>query len=451
MSDTHAPTSNQPPTPIDPAQARQSPPRLTLTGDAHFEDEFDALADLFLEEDELVRTESPMGDPDRLPIEGLILGHLPVSASSWVKTYAAMRARALGGPVGLVRVMGDSMAIDLVGVDSRGGVEALTLDEAIEALRRRAVSVVVRTDEIREPELARHGVGGLVVLSGADEAAIAGAFRTIRSVVEEATRHGEIPAIRCAIFGDARERAQDAFDRLARSVRHSLSCDLAFGGSVQRLASEVSATLYAGPATISCADLIQRLHGESAVGEAGEVISKQTPVAPTAPDASEIAPPASVDSEKADAPLPATSVEAVEPEASPAPGATDGACDDAGPSRAGPVRGGIASLLAGVIEGLRPTEIRSPYAPEIEIVLDGEGYLRAVSDMDGFGRAMGVLAWARDHEALLRLAEPSACGVRESLIVVCDDARQGRPLLDTAHRVVLRVRVGDQETCVPLN
>ncbi len=446
MSDSHAPTSNQPPTPIDPARARQSPPRLTLTGDTHFEDEFDALADLFLEEDESERAGTPMGDPDRLPIEGLILGHLPVSASSWVKTYAAMRARALGGPVGLVRVMGDSMAIDLVGVDRQGGSEALTLDEAIEALRRRAVSVVVRTDEIREPELARHGVDGLVVLSGADEAAIAGAFRTIRSVVEEATRHGEIPAIRCAIFGEPRERAQEAFDRLARSVRHSLSCDLAFGGSVQRLASETSETLYAGATTVSCADLLQRLHTQPG----GGYPPRPSPESPGSLDTTkaqeepEVLTQAGVDDGAETDAAPGTSIEAPQPAPSPA-ALDDATVDDV------PARPDLASLLAGVIEGACPTEIRSPYAPEIEILLDGEGFVRVVSGMDDLGRAMGVLAWAQDHEALLRLAEPSIRGVREALVVVCDDARDARALLDTAHRVVLRVRLGDQETCVPLN
>ncbi len=451
MSDSHAPTSNEPPTPIDPARARQSPPRLTLTSDAHFEDEFDALAELFLEEDEPASPRASVLDPDRLPVEGLILGHLPVSASSWVKTYAAMRARALGGPVGLVRLMGESMAIDLVGVDSRGAGESLTLDEAIEALRRRAVSVIVRTDEIREPELIRHGIGGLVVLSGADEAAIAGAFRTIRSVVEEASRHGEIPAMRCAIFGDARERAEDAFERLARSVRHSLSCEIAFGGSVQRLASEVSATLYAGPATISCGALIERLHGEGvAPPEHGRpevparsdiedaTIPRERPDAVEAIGAS--APASEAEAVETSAGTGAEAVEATRaaPEQHDAPAAPAG--DD-----------NTATLLAGVLEGARGTQIRSPYAPEVELVLDGKGRLYAVADMDDLGRALGVLCWARDHEELLKLAEPAMQEVDGGLVVVCDDAKRARAILDTEHKVVLRVRVGEHETCVALN
>eukprot|EP01026_Neomeris_dumetosa_P074902 TRINITY_DN78449_c0_g1_i2.p3 TRINITY_DN78449_c0_g1~~TRINITY_DN78449_c0_g1_i2.p3 ORF type:complete len:133 (-),score=23.11 TRINITY_DN78449_c0_g1_i2:46-444(-) len=95
------------PTPVAPNEAKLGEgqkPRLTLThgaGSKHAEEEFDALADLFLGDDEgsTTLTQATRRSPEEArppavnleapPIEGLILGHLPVSASSWVKTVTS--------------------------------------------------------------------------------------------------------------------------------------------------------------------------------------------------------------------------------------------------------------------------------------------------------------------------------------------------------------------------
>ncbi|MFI4897541.1 MAG: hypothetical protein ACIARR_06925, partial [Phycisphaerales bacterium JB059] len=85
-------------------------------------DEFDALADLFLGDEPL----GPRGVPEprstgtdpapvRAPrtrtetavkprIEAIVLGHLPVRASIWVRQYAGSVADAVQAPVALLRV-----------------------------------------------------------------------------------------------------------------------------------------------------------------------------------------------------------------------------------------------------------------------------------------------------------------------------------------------------------
>lgn len=480
-------------------------PSLTLSGRVeHIEDEFDALADLFL-------TDAPAGGArargigdgtgsaagraalDRPAVEGLIVGHLPVSASSWVKTYAAMRARALGGPVGLIRVLGGTMMIDLVGVDSRGSSEEPeALDSALDRLRSRAVGIVVRVDEINEPELVGGAIDGLVVLSGADEAAIVGAFRTIKSLVGEDARGIEAPAIRAAIFGVGRAEAQEAFERLARSVRHSLSCEIALAGSVERIVAEPSATLYHGAWEGSLGVLLDRLSmGEDRADERGAFSGERILVAgESRADADESRSDASVAAtgrtgDRVDAhpvsrsevprvervgegvaqsarPGGASAVEAgVEGEVK-ADDRAAGAGEigkDAGSARAtldglavepsipdlGDVRGGLASL----VDGLASCGIRCPDDPGIELAIDREGGLVVVSE--DLARGEGVVAWARKHAGLIAMADARVRHVREGVTLVVRDAPRARNLLDTGHRIVLLVEMGGMRGCAALN
>lgn len=475
---------------------------LTLSGRSeHIEDEFDALADLFLSDGPVSggQARAPQGEAgararraavDRPAVEGLIVGHLPVSASSWVKTYAAMRARALGGPVGLIRVLGGTMMIDLVGVDSRGSSEEPEdLESAMSRLLARAVGIVVRVDEISEPELVGGAIDGLVVLSGADEAAIVGAFRTIKSLVGEESRGIEAPVIRAAILGAGRAEAGEAFERLARSVRHSLSCEITLAGSVERIVSEPSATLYHGAWEGSLGVLLDRLsmrerlapehvardepedrdqtpardaraaaHPEVGASERGPTDARadgeasghephalvDEPIAP-AGDAregllSDAGGGGTSGVDRADA-----SGSAHEPEASPVSVVPDVPKVEAPKQRACEAPGGLAPLIT----GLSACAIRCPDDPAIEIAIDPEGGLVVVTE--DLARGEGVAAWARRHAALIALAEPRMRLVREGVTLVVRDALRARPLLDTPHRILLLVEIGGQRGCVALN
>ncbi len=432
---TDAPVSA---TPVAPHEAKlgERSPRLTLThglSSQHAEDEFDALADLFLGDEPVEDLGSAGGasdsEPahsgvslDAPPIEGLILGHLPVSASSWVKTYAAMRARALGGPVGLIRLMGGSLAIDLVGVDSRGDLGENTIENALEALRRRAVGVVARVDEMGEPDLARGAIDGMVVLSGGDDAAVVAAFRTIKSLANQGDGRFDETPIRVAIVGHDAAGARNAHARLSRSAMHSLSREIAFAGSVERLASEPSASLFHGEWAGTIGMLLEAVAGRSALHEGprdgpsaeAEYRSTDPAVGVEVPVGSMIEAETTA-SKGRDATAERSGGDRTS-EAHDDRGESEVSCGadiDTGLENAGsvdtdsiPASRADDGVLSDLIEGLAASEIRSPDAPEIEFAIDGDGRLQVVCEIDRAGQVDGVLGWAVRHEALLRLADP---------------------------------------------
>ncbi len=464
------------PTPVAPHEAKlveQPSPRLTLThglGSKHAEEEFDALADLFLgdESDQEPPTstlQSKHAPPVRVtlgnarplpvelqtpPIEGLILGHLPVSASSWVKTYAAMRARALGGPVGLIRLMGGSLAIDLVGVDSKGDLGTSTIEGALSALRQRAVGIVARVDEMGEPDLACGAIDGMVVLSGGDEAAVVGAFRTIKSLASHGEDKLDETPIRVAIVGHDAEGAQDAFARLSRSAMHSLSREIAFAGSVERLASEPSASLFHGEWSGTIGTLLDQVGGQAST------------TAPTPPEIK----PASDEAVRAVEPvIMSEQVAAREPVQTKEPLQRTGravpspvvveipapiAAQDRPMTQEAPVAVEMPVTvsdqnrsLSALIEGMRPTEIRSPDVPEIEMAVDADGRLHAICELAQVGHVESVLGWAIRHERLLSMADPRIEMVDENSLahVLCKDAAKARPMLDGRYRLHLLIEI----------
>ncbi|MEM9374349.1 MAG: hypothetical protein AAGA55_11975, partial [Planctomycetota bacterium] len=61
-----------------------------------------------------VADESGDAHADRPVIEIVVLGHLPVRASLWVRQYACQSARKRSEPVALLRSAGDSVALDLI-------------------------------------------------------------------------------------------------------------------------------------------------------------------------------------------------------------------------------------------------------------------------------------------------------------------------------------------------
>ncbi len=469
---TDAPVSA---TPVAPHEAKlgERSPRLTLThglSSKHAEDEFDALADLFLG-DEPVEDPGSAGracdsEPshsgvalDAPPIEGLILGHLPVSASSWVKTYAAMRARALGGPVGLIRLMGGSLAIDLVGVDSRGDLGENTIEHALEALRQRAVGVVARVDEMGEPDLARGAIDGMVVLSGGDEAAVVAAFRTIKSLANQGDGRFDETPIRVAIVGHDAAGARDAHARLSRSAMHSLSREIAFAGSVERLASEPSASLFHGEWAGTIGMLLEAVVGGPALHEGprdepsaeAEYRSTDPAVGVEVPVGSMIEAETTA-SEGRDATAERSRSDRTS-ETHDDQGESGVSCDaviGTGLENAGrvdadsiPASRADDGVLSDLIEGLAASEIRSPDAPEIEFAIDGDGRLQVVCEIDRAGQVDGVLGWAVRHEALLRLADPRIRVIDNSTSahLVCTEAVNARAMLDGRHRVHLLVAI----------
>ncbi len=357
-----------------------------------------------------------------LTIEGLIIGHLPVLASAWVSQYARYVAEQIGKWVGLVRIRSGHATIELVGPPGGqsppSATSATDLKSALAHAAAQTAHWIIRVDELSEPRLSElQGVDRLTLLSGADEAAVVASYRTLKLLSERASHSGE-PTIGVAIVGAPKDRAKEAAERLARTVEVHLGRRLPLTACIPQV----------GPGRIL---LIYRVDlSEPTDGVLPVIIEALRTGAEEARRQAEPHPP-----------IPGAA----------APTATEA------PS---PVAAGMLPVPPGTLSphvpGLKALPARCPFAPGVELAIDGTGRVHALARLDGAdGRVMERLlaasAWAGLHAEWIRLATGgSGAGGNATAHVFTEDPRSVRSLLDSDVRVhlLVRARAGDREVCV---
>ncbi|MCA9304097.1 MAG: hypothetical protein KC996_08250, partial [Phycisphaerales bacterium] len=116
-------------------------------------------------------------------IEVVLLGHLPVRATLWVRQYACSVARETGETVALIRAASGSTAVDLIdGEHAPKTKPAVSIRHALEKAAHLADRVILRVDESAEPDLLeRSEIDQLTILTGADETAVVASYRLIKT------------------------------------------------------------------------------------------------------------------------------------------------------------------------------------------------------------------------------------------------------------------------------
>ena len=406
------------------------------------DDEYDALADLFLGDGELapevadeaapapaapppdapeepeapapIGIEAPRIEGDGAPgpgrdpassrpaIEMLMLGHLPVRAALWVRQYACSVASRCDERVALARVVGGTVSIDLINapeapIDRRAlGDEPLTLARALGIVCAHADRVILRVDETTEPEIVeRDEVDALTILTGADEAAIVSSYRLIKSVTGawEAGDPVGSPRLRLAVMGATDERAAQASVKLTRAVDAFLDRPIEIIDAAGRIDATATQNLY------------QR--DGSGADAAGSILDTIVEVGRDAPatDAPALdgGPPAEP---VCDPPEPVSSARTRVARATPAP----------------PAMYASDTALCDLLVGVARLETRCPHAPGVELGVDEAGRLHMVTSDDHADAAVqleAARAWVRDHLDLLIRAEPR--------VAIPDAARGAEP------------------------
>ncbi|MDX2018301.1 MAG: hypothetical protein SFY95_11780 [Planctomycetota bacterium] len=470
-------------------------------------DEYDALADLFLGDDRPVASEPP--EPEDLAsliargpgtlapesedvagtesaegdivttscqsvsrddgrsvlssasIEGVVLGHLPVLGSIWLTQLARHRARTLGRPVGVVRISAQDALMDLVIPAPTGRVIAAQsfADAVAQASAMGVRDWLVRVPEADEAALLSLSASGLVgamtILTGADDAAIVSAYRTLKGLVRASGR--DDAPVRVAVMGASPARAHEARLKLADVCRQFLSrqleveaCDqqISGGGSTLTLfrgarpadVQDVIAALrsHAGPAEVRCSEVALPAFGSvpdmvsatvsmpaledllpamiaPAPAATSSVVRSQAPM-PTASAPSEL----EWDAEFRPSRTPASRTErtpttpplAAPTKISPEHAANAGASTPTRATKAAPTvdvttpaaptlqaEGALESAAAspslkGAARlGLRPVKAKCPYARSIELAVDAANALHVISS-DGSEQGVQELAAA---------------------------------------------------------
>lgn len=382
----------------------------------HRADAYDALADLFLGDQEL-REEGPFrfeaseetgaDGAGEAFVEGIIVGHLPVLASAWVSQYARHRAQDLGRPVALLSARGGRVRIELFGDAPRA--PAPFFEEAVEAVDQAGGAWIIRVDEPEEPRLAESRVNELTLLTGADQAAIVASYRVIKRLKGDSDRGGSPERVRIAAMGSNEDDAALIGDKIRRAASTFLGCEVEVAGVIQRIEPGRSTTLFDGPVGMSTEELVELVRG----GVEAQTVQREPAPADRLEHGS-VTIPADV------APRP------VSPR-----GPADAPKVDA--SRVG---------LAHHVASLTPLPIVCPYADGVELARDREGRLHVLArgaggEANAVGRLLVAARWATAHAPLLAAAHGPLDCRSPVLNLFSSDVASVRRLLDTDVRVHL--------------
>lgn len=439
-----------------------SRPHLRLTPTTSVE-EFDALADLFLgpspapsrESDDEATLSTPLEPahtdpheiglpptlrepeapgpvprPASIEVEAMLLGHLPVLASAWVRQHAAARAASLGGPVALVRLQAGTLTVELVGHDPAdpANLAERAPMQAVATAYRHASAMLVRVDETAEPQLLESpAVTGVTVLSAADEAAVVGSYRVIKAASDGAGDR----RITVAWMGSPPDRVEEARAKLDRAVEHFLTVELRHEPVTGRLDATTARTIYRGQCDLDIATLLRSLTMPTPhVGAdvAADVVADVVPEVVVVPRG------------RVDRPAPPRPADAPQPAHSIAP-----------PLKSEPEpASNAASAGACPLPGLTAVAVRCPDATTVQLALDGRGHLHLlalaeagdVSPAEAVEHLLTAAAWARKHRDLLALALPRLASVDAlQMHLLTDRPKHVRGLLDAEIRLHALTRI----------
>lgn len=327
----------------------------------------------------------------------LIQGHLPVRAAPWSSQYCRLRADAERGPIALVRLSPGAITIDLFAADAGADAfsPAASLADAWRRLRATGAALVLQSQEIDQPSLAADPrVASLTLLTGANEAAIVAAYRTLKALSDEGNRRDEPIELRVCLVGSDEQASEAGAAKLRRAATTFLERPLDYVGCISKVAPTGSRTLFRGESNLGLSDVLDELvqserpdvHAHEAYGPSQHA-AKQPHAAPAQADAQTGAQP--------------------------------------------------ARSLAAHVPGLRLLAARFPEDPSIELALDERNVLhllRENRDGTGYERLAAAAAWARKHGQLLAMTPGAASLDASSLPVLhlfTSAPRSVRHLLDT--------------------
>lgn len=372
--------------------------------------EYDAIAELFLGDGPspapLPASSKPSPAPERR-FEALTLGHLPGAASAWVGQYAGAVAREDGSPVGLVRLAEGELSVEIIGV-SDAAPRTGDLDAALSAMRARAGTILTRIqDDSSSSEAPVDDQVEWTLLTGADNAAVVGAYQTLKNYCNNAKAPKRV---RVSVMGSDESTAQEAIEQLRRAADAHLDTKLLRAPGVQRVEPIARTTVYRAPCIDDRETLMARIRGESPRRMA--VTPRREVERPTA----------------AASPSPQT--------------VSDYSVTPSG--------------LWSRIDGLSFVESRCPYHTDVELAADAHGHLHILvrGGLESMGSLLAVQSWAQDHASLLSRAEPALQKTSElaTLHLLTDQPASVQSLVNSGVRVHVLAQAGaDGFVCLPLN
>ncbi|GAB5495723.1 MAG: hypothetical protein Phyf2KO_08030 [Phycisphaerales bacterium] len=420
---------------------------------------FDELADLFLGDD-TIPERTPTADR-AVNVNVLIVGHLPVIAAPWISQHARDVSRASQSPVAVLSRSGDRTTLDLFNTPELS--EQHTIEGAIDqAISAGCSRWLIRTDAVSELSAREHErVDAVTLLTGADDAAVVGAYRAIKGLVADGSELDEhAVGINLAVMGSESQKARGAAEKIRKAVRSFLQAGLADVSLSEKVsAGGASVRTFDNSSELGLDELLSMIPRELSSRNSDSDISGNSMKVSLrlARDLLDAEPsPARTVERATSRPAPSSSHESV----THTPAETEPTDrDPVSASRVGPMDS--ASRSHASLIGLTSIEARCPYADEIEIAADHEGRAHLIATTEGqdIARSIESLqiahAWLSAHVSLLSAATGGKIRanppLESSSHLIVEHAASARRLLDSEMSVYVLAR-GNQETlCVPLN
>jgi hypothetical protein len=403
-------------------------------------DDFGGLADLFMSGGASTRGSAGagarFGGADATTVGAaprvLLVGNVPTLAGIWIAQYADQCARA-DGPVALIRIDGAATRGEIYRSEGR----ALPSEGGawLERASAFARCWIVCLDSLTDAGVVLDAGGEIVLLSGTDETAMAGARRTIESLSVASAARGASLGIGLALVGCSADAAQSSVQSLVEWARSkSLAVRLTLAAHAQRVdrvessgpvplsvlgaldtpsAIEMVAMAMRGnPARRSERDVPRLRIDDARAAESGDGVA----VRPAWPAATTVAAPTAT-SPPATAATPTIAAPTIAPPTAPptaptiAPPTAPPTAPTIAPTIAPPTAPPVsvraeASVLAALFPELHALAFHCPDAPSVLLASDSNGlHLLACESNASDLRVAG--AWARANWALLCAAVPA--------------------------------------------
>ncbi len=325
---------------------------------------------------------------ERASIELLLPAHLPVQGGLWLVPYAGREAQ--GGTSVLVRMHEDSIDVAIIGKERNCDITTCTsIEEVIEHLDGHITNWIIQPPSDADPTSLLHCDADYVtLLSGADQAAVVGAYRLLKGLISATSEGVNLPSIRLVIVGAEERASSDAASRIVQTAHHQLGVNLEVGhplpamGSTSNVVSQVTF-----PRSSNVVDFVGRLRTETQENSSATDLpltprfsSKETlqRVAPTSkvPETQEVA----------------ASIEPPMQE------------DSKVPVHTAQETSSSSETFVSRIDGLLAITPRCPEHEQIELAVDSEGCLHILAFVDDFREASIVTAWAIRNSSLVAMA-----------------------------------------------
>lgn len=432
-------------------------------------DPFGPLAALFTSGAGVPAPQKAIGDamPRFGPVVTVLVGNLPVMAGLWTTQFADEVGR-VAGPTALVRFEREELTVELLRAEGRQlpppGPNAIGrwLTRGASSMRRWVVCVPAETPAA---EVLSAG-GEILIMTGADEAAVTSAYLRLKHLADEATHRGApLERVGAVLVGATAEQVAMASARLADAARSFLGIEVDVVARIPRLERVESSARSTYSITDSPSFGAFMTELAAARDQAAHRLDDSLPfgsqfidsaVQPKQAPPPVAVPQPAVASERHASPAPSAAREA-SIESSAAPHASRPQEDATAFScLAAPASGALPVEVLPLLRGLRRLGIACPVAPGVELALDDDRRLHVLGRAHELANVRSAREWAVAHRELLGLAFPelrNGFEVRERLLL--SDAREAIPLHGTGVLLDLLVTAetpsGRVQVVVPLN